>query len=274
MEEQLKNLQQEMDTLRGQLAVPSQPARVAIKPPKFTGTGDVESFLDDFDLVREANGWNEETAAIHLRLSLDGSGRIGVRGSNFTDLKASLRLKYQLSMEEARTTLRRLRFKNGDSVHELGATISRLIKLAYPTLTEEQRDQEARLYLLDTISDKHLRREFSLQPPKSFTDALDRAIEYLRDTSRGDQHLVQQVALEEPSAVDKLAQTVASLATQVAEIGAKLDSRLQPRSKGSSNVTCFQCGQRGHIKRQCPQSRWQSNSTPTRQQGNGQGSSQ
>ena len=44
-------------------------------PNRFGGTGDLEEFLDHFDLCVLANGWSQREAGTFLGVSLDGVAR-------------------------------------------------------------------------------------------------------------------------------------------------------------------------------------------------------
>ena len=167
LREELEQLRQRMDAGQHQqdfvrdLAQAIQP-RANLKPPKFTGREDAREFLETFDTVRVANGWDNATAVLRLKLSLEGAAKAGVAGNTYQQVRESLLKKYELTQDEARSALRTLRLRSGDSVHELGENVQRLVTLAHPNLYGDQRTEEAILYMVDAVGDRYLKHEFRL----------------------------------------------------------------------------------------------------------------
>ena len=312
MAEELQAVRDQLEALRLEVAAAGvqrdaierianavQPRAPMIKPPKFTGREDIRQFLETFDTVRETNQWNDGAAALRLKLALEGTAKVGVSGNTLEEIRNSLLQKYELTQDEARSALRALRLKTGESVHELGENTLRLVSLAHPNIGDEQRREEAILCLVEAVGDRYLKHEFRLQPPDTFEQALNRIRDYQRDMGRGDRRLIQRVEMEEEGKVTELEKQVASLQQQVVEIGRrqektdealtgyaastqdKLDqllaraTRQQPTSsrRPVSSVTCYECGETGHFKRNCPKLATTATSADPGRQGNGTGPS-
>lgn len=273
--------------------VVQQPRHVVrVKPPKYTGQGSVRQFLDTFAEVMEANQWDDATAGLQLKIALEGNARVGVVGATFPEVRDSLLQKYELTQDEARSTLRTLRLRPGESVHELGETTQRLIALAHPTLTEEQRMEEAILCMVEAVGDRYLKHEFRLQRPANFGEALNRIRDYQRDMGKGDRRLVQRMEIEEGGKMEELESKVSALQLQITELAVrqgktdaalagyatstqdKLDLLLAQTSRYSSRPqsrACYECGDTSHMKRNCP--KLAAKTPAPRRQGNASGPS-
>ena len=73
---------------------PAPPARPHFKSPQFDGTGDLEYFIQQFDLVAEANDWDGPAAFLHLRNGLKDKaqdcGKPNTRRGIYAALRARL----------------------------------------------------------------------------------------------------------------------------------------------------------------------------------------
>ena len=116
-----------------------QPQRDRFKPPKFNGTGDVELFIQQFNDVREANGWDAPTALLQLRTCLEQSAADCGRAANVDATIASLRARFGITVRQARDRLANLRRESGQSIHALGMKASRLTALAYHQIVPAER---------------------------------------------------------------------------------------------------------------------------------------
>ncbi len=281
--EQVQALQETVEAQAGELAalrgLVRGPQRHEVKAPKFSGR-DIEQFLDTFETVRVANDWDNGTASLHFKLSLEGSTSLGVTGETYEELRQSLRRKYQPNQEEARALLRHTRLKQGDSIYEFGEQLLQLVQLAHPLLTDEQQSREAILCLTEAVGDRQLTHEFRLQPPESFPAALESVRNFQRDMGK-DRRLVQQLEVkEEGDRVARLEKTVTTLKEQLAAVSLRQERSDEVMQQLSSDTNrkldqllnrdrtpraCYRCGERGHLQRNCPR--------PARQQGNGKGPS-
>ena len=275
MAEQVRALEKQLAGLRQQVAQRN------IKAPKFNGQGSARHFLDQFEIVKEANGWGDDIAGLQLKLALEGTSRIGVVGNTYPELRQSLLSKYELSQEEARNALRSFRIRSNDDLYELGENLLHLVEVAHPDLSDAQQDQEAIFCLIEAVGDNTLRHELRMTPARSYQEALERVRNFHRDMGRGTRRLIQPVALEDP--IGSLQKAISTLQVQVEELGRrqtggesfikKLDSKMDEYfSRGPSRptprMTCYGCGKPGHFQRDCRKTQ---GGKPSRRQGHQQG---
>ena len=105
--------------------------RHEFKPPNYEGETDVELFLTQFQDIVRANRWTPEEALLHLRSCLKGDAADCGRETNLQDVYESLRTRFSLTPKQAREQLQTLRKIAKQSYDELGAEVSRLVRMAY-----------------------------------------------------------------------------------------------------------------------------------------------
>ena len=158
-----------------------QGRRKPISPPSYDGSTDVRKFLQTFGEVCETNGWDEDERALQLKLTLQGTALDCLQGDNIEGMVESLLNRFQLTREEARRELRNLKLSAGQDIHQFAAQVIKLVRMAEPELDVEQLDERATDELIDAIGDKLLTREFRLQGPINFADAVRRIQQYYSD---------------------------------------------------------------------------------------------
>ena len=112
---------------------------------------------------------------------LQGTALDCLQGDNIEGMVESLLNRFQLTREEARRELRNLKLRAGQDIHQFAAQVMKLVKMAEPELDVEQLDERATAELIDAIGDKLLTREFRLQGPINFADAVRRIQQYYSD---------------------------------------------------------------------------------------------
>ena len=92
----------EVSSLVQALANLTGPSRRHLKPPQYSGVGDVDLFLTQFEDVAMINGWSEEESLLHLRLSLTGKARDCSRAESIAEVQVLLRSHFGVNVRQAR----------------------------------------------------------------------------------------------------------------------------------------------------------------------------
>ena len=183
--------------------------RRPIPAPTFDGVGDVTKFLNNFQEVADLNDWDDDERALRLRLALQGGAADYGQGETYEELAESLLVRYRATREEARRALKDLRLRPGQDVFAFGNQVMKLVRIADPDLDAAQRDERAIAELVEAIGDRHLTREFRLQGPVDFNDAVRRIQQYNIDMKI---HKMRRMAIdEEEDTVDRMQKTILEL---------------------------------------------------------------
>ena len=279
--------------------------RKPIPAPKFDGTSDVRKFLQTFAEVAEQNQWDDQERTLHLKLALQGTAAECVQGDTADELAESLVTRFQLSREEARRELRGLKLRSGQDIHKFGNLVMKLVKMAEPDLDGEQLDDKATTELVDAIGDRFLTREFRLQGPINFADAIRRIQQYNADMKVSKIHRLEmeedgeeKMKLLETklagqtkqmeslqSSLNGMQKSLEALllrdssATQITGQRCGICNRQNHQTKdcwergvdarrNRKPLTCFICGKPDHLARRCPR-RQQPNNQATTLNSNG-----
>ena len=107
-------------------------SKTQFKIPKYAGTTEVTLFIQHFRDVAAANRWSERESTLHLRASLEGEALDCGRGKTTDEILEGLRSRFGMSQDKAQTKLQTLRRQPKQSLHALGAELTKLAEIAYP----------------------------------------------------------------------------------------------------------------------------------------------
>lgn len=248
------------------------------KPEIFDGESmEWPDYLELFQAVAEWNGWTSQEKAKQLKMSLRGQALRVLKPlrerekSSFTKLCAALEDAFD---PPERVLTHKAAFKGRtkavtESANQYSNTLKRLATKAYPSRCAEDLEEIILDQFLEGLGDERLQEHVILSHPVTTSQAVRIATEYeslkssrakhakkpLIAVAQGGSSTEQNSALE--GKIDKLLDRVASLERksnssngQESQFGGK-----QPNQRGKpnwrENITCFKCGQKGHIARYC-----------------------
>lgn len=242
--------------------------RVEVKAGRYDGRSDWEAYRAKFQIVAQANGWNQRERAVRLAAALEGEALRALLDLNEAELADSQAVLTALdrrfgSAEPAVNLRQRLASRSRQPGEKLGvfaAEVRYLARKGYPTFTAEAQEDLATEAFLRGLTPESLRQHVRLSAPTSLELALKQA------------KVVEEV-LEEGTLTrtsgrnpDSYPRTQARPARQmeIAEV-ATLDA-VQAQPLDFQPRRCWRCGQPGHIQRFCS-----ATGPSSSLQGNGQG---
>lgn len=263
-----------MDTKKG---VSSACAHHAVGPAKletFDGLTDVQRFLDHFDVVAVANGWNEEAQRLQLPTALKGAAFDFYRRltkEEKTDIKAlrdALEKEFgacALESDYARLFVSRRR-QVGESLSDFAEALKSLGRKAYPSFSAEQLDKLCQSHFINGGLTETLRVQLLVgaKEQESYRELVARArrLEQVLVPS-----LVRAVATEDSqdqgaaAACSEFKTQLEKLTEAVSALERKVENMQTQRSTGGGGMgssnrplnPCPICHQKGHWSRNCPE---------------------
>ena len=196
------------------------------------------SFIESFEEIMELNGWqnfDDAKKASLLRSSMTKRAADAFNGLPTFSRRSYASAKSELTkvfMNPAKVVLFQNEFDNKiqgerESLQELVNTLRRLAKRGYPEVAADRKALDSFVHrrFIDAIRNPKLRAQVRL---------------FRRDTI--DQTLVEAYRLQAALA------TESEEVSRIAAIRASNPTSLPPSQE---NRTCYRCGQRGHIARNC-----------------------
>lgn len=161
--------------------------KTTILPDYFTNAPDQQwqSWLEDFELHAEVNGWDESEKCQYLALRLKRSPREVYRTlataekATYSVLKNSLTVRFQpLDQAELwRTQFRSRRKGENERLLDFGMAIRTLASRAFPQMPIDQRDLLARDQFIDGLINADFRFRVRHAKPSTLDDAIKASLE-------------------------------------------------------------------------------------------------
>lgn len=248
------------------------------KLDKFDGQGNVERFLDHFDVVARANGWSPDLQALQLPTALCGPAFDFFRRlpteerATITALQDALRREYSTTALESDYALLFVsrRRQAGEPLPEFGDALKTLARKAYPSFTDMQLESLCKTHFINGGLSDTLRAQLLLggEQCEAFRDLISRArrLEQVFAPAAVRRVPVEQEELRGElqrltSVVSALEQKVEALSVSKSRYGERRRPDRPPQAAGRSTepetlkekkaIICFRCKQPGHMARGC-----------------------
>ncbi|MGH0114566.1 UNVERIFIED_CONTAM: hypothetical protein FKN15_020819 [Acipenser sinensis] len=252
---------------RGRREKPTVERRLPTKLPSFDGTSSWEVFNAQMGVMEKLCGWTPEEKVQQLTAELREEAQmvlLNLVQEEWGDLNAlTAALQHRFSSMGDRELLR-ARFRRrvrspGESLAKLGSNLEWDARCAYADSPAREQEEQARFQFVEAVGPGELRKHLRLAKPRFLQDVLQLAHEWEDISKEEDEHRSQPAvrATEVEVGPDQSRLGLAEVMEEIEAIRKAMAARLPP-----SPHFCWECGQPGHIRVDCPR-RWRRADSPT-----------
>ena len=242
------------------LASQSVPSRLklgyTLKPPIFDGKSSWEGYKIQFEAVACANGWDAPTKALALIASLEGPAQsvlipLSVDGHpEYQALVSALQARFGGKLFQL-LSFQSYKQQKGQSIFELAMEVERLAHATFGDCPIEIRDRLAASQFVSSLADEEMKRALRLGSFANLRAALVSALEIEAVESISQPPRQNRAHTRSPPFFNKYR----SRRMDNAVFG-KSPKTNQKRTAGRSfakpRLECWNCGEIGHLQRNCP----------------------
>jgi hypothetical protein len=283
-EQQIRQLEEERDSFRGQInngnfnhSLGTRPKYdiPLPRPTLFDGKNSWESFIQPFEAMKTACGWNENEQLFRLKNSLRGeASEFAFRQlsdetlSDYTRLKTALatRFQEQRSTSSYLAELENRKFnREKETLAEYVAAIKRLVIRGYATADMDTRETIGLRHFLRGLQDSQAALFIGMHNPKTTDQARELLDNYtsIKDDVKSVRVRNVDVSGKEPYVTETRLQEFGR--DLKSSIGKKIDnlaSQLNPKqgsdwkqrstfTNRKKDVICYKCSGKGHYANEC-----------------------
>ena len=231
-----------------------EPKPVVMPEPYDGQSITLEDWLTNFELCSSINGWTETQKCTFLAVRLRGAAL-----HVYTDLSANDRPQYSTVVQALQNRFDRTKQtdlykvqlrsrvrRSNENLSELAGAIRRLANRAYPSVPQTVRDDIAKDQFLEALDSRNTRLQVRRNKP----------LVSLENKKAEVKQEVKAVCATSPSAGTQVKDQWDSRA-HYEEINRKIEQltkaveTLTEKHQKFKDLTCWSCGQKGHVKAKC-----------------------
>eukprot|EP00731_Ephydatia_muelleri_P031382 Em0022g896a len=277
-------------------------SRPLVLPDSFSGEGNWSQWIYHFENVAEVNEWEDAKRVLWLKVRLTGRAQIAyqqlsdITRANYGDTKKALKERFEPASQTARylAEFENRRKKKTEGWADFAEDLRSLVEKAYPALQEEAKAQIALSHYLRHLDQPMTSFSVKQRTPKSLDEAVSATLEIesyqigLPKIESGAVGVPLMDSKTHPEVEEAEIGTVASRSSSQLQDGLvhqllqrldkieqelrrperERDEKASDGQRSPRSVTCWNCGRRGHVSRECyKKQRHQENSKPSAHHG-------
>lgn len=251
-------------------------------PASYNGTTAWRSYVSHFEVCARLNSWTLEEMGMYLAASLDGAAQEVLTNlewnekADYFKLVQCLEQRFDPEHQEEmfRAELKSRVRKPKETIPELVQDIRKLARRAYPNAASALLETLTKDHFMDAIVDPDMRWKIFQSRPGTLDEAARTALEFevfqKAEAQRSGKKFVRMAASQEQK-IQTEDKELQQLKREVSKLTATLENIKKAGGKRVSGTkkkgNCFNCGEEGHFKYECPRR----NSKPTAQKSSNQG---
>ena len=252
-----------------------------VLPEKFAGKVPWLDYYRHFCVCMKLNGWRDEEAGQYLASRLQGAALKVLNNLppdepiSFRTLVMHLDRRFGPGQEAENfmLELRTRRRQKDESLQQLGQAIRDLTSLAYPEMRNDVRERLAKTHFSEAIDDQEIRAAIFRARPRTLDEAITAALatesflhaEKARERIRMPRHVRAVDGNSSTPADEKMKKEIQELKGSLNEIMAMMKQmNMSKNTSQAKPITCFACGELGHISTSCPRSQTGNGNRPAR----------